>query len=412
VDRTILHCDLNNFYASVECLYNPDIRDKPVAVCGSQSTRHGIVLAKNYIAKKYGVITGEPAWEAKRKCPGLVTVSPNYLLYLRFSTNAINIYRRYTDLIEPFGIDECWLDVTDSIRLFGSGSDIAYKIKGQIKEELGVTASVGVSYNKIFAKLGSDLKKPDAVTEITSRNFKDTLWPLPVRELMYVGKSTEAMLKKAGIYTIGNLACTPPAFLIRHLGKWGESLWVFANGYDDLSVSKADTGPLIKGIGNSLTTPRDLTCNEDAKILFYVLSESVALRLRKNNLKGKTVQITIRDSNMVSIERQGQLKLHTFISSEIAEKAMEIFAYSWNWSNNIRLLGVRVTDLVSADSYVQLSFFNDDKRAKKQLLEQSIDKIRSRFGYYSVQRALLIKDSNLNANPAEDNVIHPVSYIR
>jgi DNA polymerase-4 len=187
----ILHSDLNNFYASVECLYNPDIRNKPVAVCGSQSTRHGIVLAKNYIAKKYNIKTGEPIWEAKKKCPNLVIVRPNYILYLKFSKLAIDIYKRYTDLIEPFGIDECWLDVTNSVRLFGDGVDIAYKIKEEIKEELGVTASVGVSYNKIFAKLGSDMKKPDAVTEITEENFKDIVWPLPVNNLMYVGHSTK-----------------------------------------------------------------------------------------------------------------------------------------------------------------------------------------------------------------------------
>ena len=347
---------------------------------------------------------------SKKKFPELVTVSPNYFLYLKFSNNAINIYKKYTDLIEPFGIDECWLDVTESTRLFGSGNDMAHKIKNEIKEELGVTASVGVSYNKIFAKLGSDMKKPDAVTKITMEDFKTYVWPLPIRELMYVGRSTEAKLKKVGIYTIGNLACTSPSFLIRQLGKWGETLWVFANGYDEMPVCKSDTEPLIKGIGNSLTTPRDLTCNEDVKILFYVLSESVALRLRKNNLKGKTVQITIKDSAMACVERQAKLDLHTFISTEIAEKANEIFKTSWNWSKNIRLLGVRVTDLVSADSYVQLSFYNDDKRVRSQLLEQSIDKIRARFGYYSVQRALLLKDASLKANPAEENVIHPLSY--
>jgi DNA polymerase-4 len=408
----ILHSDLNNFYASVECLYNPDIRNKPVAVCGSQSTRHGIVLAKNYIAKKYNIKTGEPIWEAKKKCPNLVIVRPNYILYLKFSKLAIDIYKRYTDLIEPFGIDECWLDVTNSVRLFGDGVDIAYKIKEEIKEELGVTASVGVSYNKIFAKLGSDMKKPDAVTEITEENFKDIVWPLPVNNLMYVGHSTKVKLNRAGILSIGDLARTTPSFLIRQLGKWGEMLWVFANGYDDNAVTRAGHEPIIKGIGNSLTTPRDLICNEDVKILFYVLADSVAQRLRRHNLKGKTIQITIRDSDMGTIDRQGQLPYYTSISTEIAEKALEIFLKSWDWSKNIRLLGVRVSKLITADSYIQLSFFEDDTRTKKQLLESGIDKIRARYGHYSVQRALLLKDSSLNGNPAEENVIHPVPYFR
>ncbi len=396
----------------MECLYNPDIRDKPVAVCGSQSTRHGIVLAKNYIAKKYNIKTGEPIWEAKKKCPSLVIVRPNYLLYLRFSKLAIDIYKRYTDLIEPFGIDECWLDVTNSVRLFGYGVDIAFKIKEEIKEELGITASVGVSYNKIFAKLGSDMKKPDAVTEITECNFKDIVWPLPVSNLMYVGPSTKVKLNRAGILSIGDLARTTPSFLIHHLGKWGEMLWVFANGYDDSSVTRAGHEPIIKGIGNSLTTPRDLTCNEDVKILFYVLADSVAQRLRRHNLKGKTIQITIRDSDMETIDRQGQLPYYTSISAEIAEKALEIFLKSWDWSKNIRLLGVRVSKLITADSYIQLSFFEDDTRTKRQLLESSIDKIRARYGHYSVQRALLLKDSSLNGNPAEENVIHPIPYFR
>ena len=412
MERVILHSDLNNFYASVECLYNPDIRDKPIAVCGSQSTRHGIVLAKNYIAKKYNIKTGEAIGEAKKKCPNLVIVKPNYLLYLKFSKLAIDIYKRYTDLIEPFGIDECWLDMTNSTRLFGDGVEIAFKIKERIREELGITASIGVSYNKIFAKLGSDMKKPDAVTVITEENFKSTVWPLAVDNLMYVGRSTKVKLNRAGIFSIGDLARTTPSFLIRQLGKWGEMLWVFANGYDDNTVEKVEYEPIIKGIGNSLTTPRDLTCSEDIKILFYVLSDSVAQRLRRHNLKGKTIQISIRGSDMETIERQGQLPYYTSISTEIAEKSLEIFLKSWDWSKNIRLLGIRVTNLVMADSYIQLSFFENDRRTKKQLLESSVDKIRSRYEHYSVQRALLLKDSSLNANPSEENVIHPVPYFR
>jgi DNA polymerase-4 len=394
MSRTILHCDLNNFYASVECLYNPGIRNKPVVVCGSQSTRHGIVLAKNYIAKKYNVKTGEPIWEAKRKCPGLIAVKPNYMLYLKFSEMAFNIYKRYTDMIEPFGIDECWLDVTGSTRLFGKGAKIAFEIKEQVRKELGITASVGVSYNKIFAKLGSDIKKPDAVTVIDEKNFKSIIWPLSINNLMYVGHSTMEKLNKSGIFSIGQLARVTPSFLIHLLGKWGETLWIFANGYDDTPVEKAGNKPLIKSVGNSLTTPRDLVCNEEVKILFYVLSDSVAQRLRRHNLKGKTVRVLIKASDMESIERQEQLPHYTFVSTEIAEKAFKIFLKCWDWEKNIRLLGVRVSSLVESDSYLQLSFFDDNRNTKKQLLEWCMDKIRARYGHYSVHRALLLTGSN------------------
>lgn len=412
LSRVILHSDLNNFYASVECLYNPNIRDKPVAVCGSQSTRHGIVLAKNIIAKERGVKTAEPIWEAKSKCPDLVTVRPNYTLYLKFSMAARKIYENYTNLIEAFGIDESWLDVTESTRLFGTGPEIAEEIRKKIKEELGITVSIGVSYNKILAKLGSDMKKPDAVTVITEENFKDKVWKLPAGELLYVGPSSRRKLENIGICTIGDLANAPLKFLISQFGKWGETLWAFANGYDFTPVNKNDYEPAIKGIGNSLTTPRDLVCSEDIKLLFYVLSESVAERLRRHNLKGKTVQISIRDPNLLFIERQAQLSVPTFISSEIAEKAFEIFLNNWDWKKNIRALGVRVTNLVTADSYIQLSLFDDQRRIKRELLDQSIDKIRERFGHYSVQRAVVLNDKILNANPVEDNVIHPVSYFR
>ncbi|NLY43052.1 MAG: DNA polymerase IV [Clostridiaceae bacterium] len=409
--RKILHCDFNNFFAAIECLYNPEIRDKPVIVGGSQEKRHGIVLAKNYIAKQMGVKTGEAIWQAKRKCPNLIIIEPHYDLYLRFSREAREIYSYYTDRIESFGIDECWLDVTESTRLFGSAERIAYKIKDRIKEELGITVSIGVSFNKIFAKLGSDIKKPDAVTVITEDNFKNILWKLPVEDLLYVGPSTKKKLNKVAIITIGDLANAPLSFLKSQLGKWGETLWYFANGMDNTPVAKLDYESAVKGIGNSMTAPRDLTTDEDVKLLTYVLAESVSERLRKHNLKGKTVQISIRDKDLMYIERQEQLLEHTFISREIATKAYEIFLKSWNWPKPIRSFGVRVTDLVAADTYTQLSLF-ENKRQKLENIDFCIDKIRKRFGHYAVQRALLLKDEQLNANPVEEHIIHPVSYFQ
>ena len=412
MNRVILHSDLNNFYASVECLYNPEIRDCPVAVCGSQSTRHGIVLAKNRIAKELGVTAGEAIWEARSKCPGLVVVRPNYMQYLKFSVLVRKIYENYTNLIEAFGIDENWLDVTESTRLFGSGKAIADELRKRIQYELGVTASIGVSYNKVFAKLGSDMKKPDATTVITEDNFRKKIWGLPAGDMIYVGPSTRRKLTNIGICTIGDLANAPLKFLEKHLGQWGRTLWIFANGYDETPVTKLDFQPGIKGVGNSLTTPHDLCTNNDVKILTYVLADSVAERLRRHHLKGKTVQVYIRSGDLSSIERQGQLPHYTCTSSEIAGKALEIFSNSWDWSKTIRTMGVRVTGVVTADQCGQMSFFDDDKRLRREQLESSIDSIRSRFGHYAVQRAMLLKSNGLNANPVKENVIHPVSFFR
>ena len=413
MERVILHSDLNNFYASVECLYQPELREKPVAVGGSIEHRHGIILAKNNIAKGFGIKTGEAIWQAKQKCPNLVVIPPNYDRYLRFSKLAREIYHDYTDKIEAFGIDENWLDVTDSVRLFGDGEHIAHEIRKRMIEETGITVSVGVSWNKIFAKLGSDLKKPNAVTVIGSNDYKQKIWPLPAKELLYVGPSTWRKLVKIGLYTIGDIATVSPMVLTGLFGKWGEYLWSFANGLDTTQVSIVGTESIIKGIGNSMTTPRDLENNEDVKMLFYVLSESVAERLRKHYFKGKTIQIHVRDKELVTIDRQAQLNTHTFVSSEIAEKAFDIFLKNWTWDKPIRSIGVRVTDLISPDTYTQLSLFDDDnRRLKKELLEKCIDDVRRRYGHYSAQRALMLKDQKLNANPIEENIIFPVSYFR
>jgi DNA polymerase-4 len=413
LDRVILHSDLNSFYASVECLYNPAIRNKPVAVGGSVEHRHGIILTANRLAKSFGLKVGEAIWQAKQKCPGLIVVPPNYELYLRFSKDVKEIYKEYTNLVESFGIDEAWLDVTDSTRLFGDGLKIADEIRTRVKDEMGITVSVGVSWNKIFAKLGSDIKKPDAVTEITRDNFKSMVWSLPAKELLYVGPSTWRKLTKIGLYTIGDIATVSPTVLKNLLGTWGEYLWSFANGMDTTSVAISGHESVIKGIGNSMTTPRDLETNEDVKLMLYVLSESVAERLRNHNFKGKTVQISVRDTELTSIERQAKLQTNSFISGEIAKKAFEIFQHNWKWEKPIRSIGVRATDLITADSYIQLSLLEDEnKRVRTEQLEYSVDDIRKRYGHYSIQRALLLADKKLNRNPIEENVIFPVSYFR
>jgi DNA polymerase-4 len=401
---------LNNFYASVECLLNPSIKDKPVAVCGSQKERHGIVLAKNSIAKKYGVKTGEATWEAKKKCAGIITVPPNFEKYIEISKNVREVYSRYTDLIEPFGIDENWLDVTNS-STFGDGEKIADEIKYKIKNELGITVSVGVSYNKIFSKLASDIANPDSLFSITEENYKRLIWNLPVDELLYVGRQTRKKLCKIGIHTIGALAMVNVNILKSILGKWGEILWIFANGLDNSSVTKREYEFPIKGIGNSLTSPHDIKNIDEAKVMIFLLTENVTQRLRKHNLKTKTVQIYIRDTDLNSVERQGQLLKPSFITNFIADKAIELFIRHWNWEKSIRSMGIRVSSLSKADKYTQLSFLPDLEQ-KLEPIERCMDKINSKFGRKSIHRAILLQDKKIFNSPFEANQIYPLSYFR
>lgn len=412
MERTILHVDLNNFYASVECLYNPEIRGLPVAVCGDAEARHGIILAKNYPAKALGIKTGEAIWQAKQKARNLALVPADFRKYLRFSRLARGIYSDYTDQIEPFGIDESWIDVTGSTRLFGSGEKIADTIRHRMKEELGLTVSVGVSFNKIFAKLGSDMKKPDATTVISRENFREKAWPLPVGELLYVGRATRNKLQSRAIYTIGDLAQRNPADLRRLLGVWGETLYVFANGMDPSKVRKSGEEAVIKSVGNSTTAPRDLVDDEDIQMIVFVLAESIAARLREQALKCTGVSISIRDSNLYSFERKGQLRQPTFLSGDIAERAMQIFRANYSWQHPVRSIGVRGFGLVTADRHVQLDLFGEDK-VKKEKLEFTIDELRRRFGHDIIGRAALIKDSALTGfNPKDEHIIHPISFFR
>lgn len=411
--RVILHCDLNNFYASVECLYNPQIRDKPVAVAGDIEQRHGIVLAKNYIAKKYGIQTGMALWQARQLCRDTVFVPPNYDRYQRYSRRAKEIYCEYTDQVEPFGLDECWLDVTGSARRFGSGKEIADKIRETIKFELGVTASVGVSFNKIFAKLGSDYKKPDATTVITEDNYKEIAWPLPAKDLLYVGPATTRKLSNLGILKIGDIAKADPDFMRKLLGKNGYILWLFANGLDPSPVARISSNPPIKSVGNSTTSPRDLVSDDDIKITLYVLSESVAARLREDNFVCSTVQVSIRDNELFSYTRQGKLSLQSCNAEDIFEKAFYLYKTNHISQKPIRSIGVRACDL-SEEKDVQLSFLPEIKRMQTQHnLENVIDDIRRRYGHHGIQRAIMLKDRELSdLDPKIDHIIHPVSFFK
>lgn len=408
--RIILHSDLNNFYASVECLYHPEYRGKPLAVLGDPEARHGIVLAKNYEAKSRDVRTGDPKWMAEQKCPGIVFVPPHYELYMKHSRLVRQIYSEYTDQVEPYGLDECWLDVTGSTRLFGSGEEIADKIRKRVKSELGVSVSVGVSFNKIFAKLGSDLKKPDATTVIECDRFKEVVWPLPVKELLYVGRATHNKLKRRGISTIGDLANANPESLKFWLGKMGIVLWQFANGLDTSPVSNIGAKSLIKTVGNSTTAPRDLISDEDIRIILTVLCESVSARLREYGFICRTVQLGIRDNELEWIERQGKLEIPNRTAKSIFELAFALYKKHAN-GKPVRSLNVRACDLEPVD-FMQLSLLPEARRLEKQEeLESAVDGLRSRFGHFSVQRGIMLTDRKLSdLDPKGEHIIHPMSF--
>jgi len=405
-----LHSDLNSFYASVECFRNPKIRQQPVAVCGDPQSRHGIVLTKNLIAKKYGVSTGQAIWQAKQLCPKLIVVNPNYDLYLKYSRLTREIYYDYTNQIEAFGIDEAWLDCTGSTQLHGSGEEIAHKIRKRIFKELGVTVSIGVSFCKVFAKLGSDYKKPDAVTVFSRENYKEKVWSLPVSELLYVGKATNREMLKYNIKTIGDLANADPKYLYLNFGKVGIMLSRFANGIDHSPVCTNDVRHIEKSIGNSQTMVRDLVNDEDVWVTFLMLSESVASRLRDNCLRCQTIQISLRDKNMFSCERQGKTQSPTCLSTEIASKAMEIFKTKYQMRDPLRSVGVRASDLISMDMNVQMSMFHDfEKQDRQEKLEFAIDELRERFGYDCIQKGILMVDKDLTGHNVKEHNIHPPS---
>ena len=413
--RSVLHIDMNACYASIECLYDPSIRNLPVAVGGDVEARHGIILAKNQIAKRYGVKTGEALWQARQKCPELHIVPPHFDRYLRFSRMAREIYADYTDLVEPFGLDEVWCDVTGTQKLRERGMEaLANEIRERVKFELGITVSVGASWNKIFAKLGSDYKKPDAVTVFTPENYRDKVWPLPAADLLGVGRATERKLALRGIHTIGDIAEAPPSMLRGFLGKWGLILHDFAAGYDSSPVARAGDEAVIKSIGNSTTTPRDLCCDEDAGIVYWMLCESVAERMRESGFLCRGVQVHIRDNELASFERQLKLESPTCLASTLHEAAMRLLRENWDWHKPLRSIGVRATDLLPASTPVQCSIFEDSERQeKRERLERSVDDLRRRFGHYCVGRAVCVSDPTLrNISPKDEHVIHPVGYFK
>ena len=391
---------------------HPELRDKPLAVCGSQEERHGIVLAANYIAKPYGVNTGMAVWQARQRCPHLVMLPPDMGEYIRFSQMAREIYEDYTDQIEPFGLDENWLDVTGSVGMFGSPMTIAREISDRMKFELGITCSIGVADNKITAKLGSDYKKPDAITRIERDNYREVVYPLPVEDLLYVGPATSKKLRGLGISTIGGLAQAPLDTLTRKLGKMGTVLQTFALGLDPSPVQKSSHIPNIKSVGNSATTPRDMTCDSDVELMLLLLAESVASRMRELASRCTVVEVYIRDVELNSFCRQRKLEVPTCSSDEIAQTACDLFRQNYRWVRPLRSIGVRGAGLVEATAGTQLSLYPEETRRDKwERIDAAVDRLRQRYGYRSIQRARLFTDPLLGAiNPKDNHTVHPIGY--
>lgn len=391
MERCILHCDMNNFYASVACVLDPTLAGHPLAVCGETEERHGIVLAKNYLAKDQGVRTGEAVWQAKQKCPGLVVVPPQYDQYVRFSRAAREIYNDYTDMVEPMGMDECWLDVTGSQRCFGTGEEIAHRIRRRIRQELGVTVSVGVSFNKVFAKLGSDMKKPDAVTVITPSGFREQIWGLPASAMLGVGSATARKLHGLGIHTIGDLAAYPCECLRYKLGKCGEDIWRFANGLDISRVVTRNPDDLDKTAGHGITTVQDLVDASEVWPVMLELAQEVGHRLHLYEKKATGVAIDIRDNALCARQWQCRLPYPTQSASRIASACFALFRQSYDWARPIRSVTVRAIRLVADSTPYQLDLFHDAAVIQKEeAIDRVVEELRTRYGRGIIRQATVM----------------------
>lgn len=387
----ILHCDLNNFYASVEAALNPDLKGKYIAVSGNPKTRSGIILAKNTAAKQMGVLTGEPIWQAKQKCPQLICVAPHFEYYVHFSKRVRAIYERYTDKVEGFGLDECWLDVTHS-KIFGTPYEIAEKIRNDVKRETGLTISVGVSFTKTFAKLGSDLKKPDATTVISKENYKDVVWKLPVCEMLFIGKRTAEKLNSMGIITLGDLANASEFALKKRFGVVGERLRISARGEDAEEVRQSNVEREIKSVGHGTTTLRDMVTYEDAdKVIFY-LADMVATRLRRYGFMGETVHLDIRRNDLTHESKQRKVPC-THVADDIYKAATTLLRSMWRAENDkpLRTLTVSVANLSAVGLGLQTSIF-EERTEKEQNLEYFLDQIRKKFGFHAITKASILNN--------------------
>ena len=408
-ERAILHSDLNAFYASVAAVLDPSLVDKAVAVCGSEAERHGIVLAKSEKAKKAGITTGMVTWQARQKCPDLIIVPPDFGAYSLFSKKVREIYCRYTDLVEPFGLDECWLDVTASIKCFGTPLKIAHEIRETVKKELGLTVSVGVSFNKVFAKLGSDLKKPDAVTEITKENFKELVWPLPLSDLLYAGRAVSEKLGNIGIRTIGALAQLDKELALKLLGKNGEMLWNYANGLDNSPVMHKDAKIPAKSVSHGITCAKNLTTAEAVYAVMLGLCQDIAPRLRAEHQLAEGVQIEIKDSHLAVKQWSAMLPYATDSRRIIADAAFALFKKNYHFHAPVRAISVRATRLIEEGAGEQMDLLTDySKREKLSKLEVAMDEIAGRFGRSAILPAAVLSEKDA-ANTEEKESVLPHS---
>jgi len=402
-NRAILHSDANCFYASCEMVLRPELRDKAVAVCGSTEERHGIVLAKSEKAKKAGVTTGMPNWEALQKCPELVIVPPRFDYYVRFSKLLHEIYERYTDYIEPYGMDECWLDVSDSIK---SPMEIAEEIRQAVKDELGLTVSIGVSFNKVFAKLGSDMKKPDAITEITRENFKDKVWPLPCSELLYCGRQTSIGLEKIAVHTIGELASLPCDYVTKKFGKNGHSLWLFANGLDESRVAHMDYYVPAKSLGHGVTCVENIDSYEDANKVIVALSQDIGYKLRDMNLCAGGVSLTVKDKNLTYQSFQKRLTNPTQDELLISKTAYELLRENYSFKEKIRAITVTAIHLNEEGAPVQsVMLYDYEADEKRKRLNSALDEIKNTFGKGAIKPAVILDENKMPKNSHKEIIL-------
>lgn len=411
-DRTILHCDANSFYASVCCTFYPQYRGKPLSVCGDPEARHGIVLASTREAKQMGVKVGMAIWQAKQVCPKLIVMPPEYERYISFSGHMRHIYEEFTDRVESFGLDEAWMDISNPGVTLVDGEQLANRLRRRITDELGITASVGVSFNKIFAKLGSDMKKPNATTVITRESFQQQAWPLPVSDLLYVGPHTTKKLKDWNINTIGDLATYPTEPIQRRFGKNGLILQDFARGLDTSPVMPVEAKAAIKSVGNSTTLPKDVVTINEASAVFYLLSESVAARLREHGFRSGCIAISVRDTKLNVASCQHTISYTTALAGDIAKTAITLFRERYTHMLPLRSMGVHCSSLVPDDTPIQLDLLGRALHREKELaLAHSIDDIRRRFGQMSIQRGIILAEKPFSdINPKDDHTIHPVPF--
>lgn len=413
-ERVIFHIDINHCYAQMEEMKCPELKEVAMAVGGNEKDRHGIILAKNNKAKEYGIKTGESLKEAYAKCPTLLVLPPHFEEYMYYSEKVKDIYREYSDRVESFGLDEAWIDFTASQNLFGDPISVAKTIQTRIQKEIGLNVSIGVSFNKVFAKLGSDMIKPNGFVVISKENFKDIVWKQPIQDLLYVGKATKRKLMNIGIQTIGDLAMFSKSYMVRNFGKIGEMIWSFANGYDISEVLFTYANRLPKSIGNGITTKRDLYTYEDAKLVFWVLIESVSSRLKEAQLKGYVIHIGLRNKNLEWITRQKTIHMATNIAEEIMEVVSSLLLQNYDFTIPLRSISISVSHLVKDTNEVQLTLFHDEeKRQKAKQVDVVMDSIRNKYGYNKIQRCAALLDPQLTSfNPKKDHIIHPEGYFK